>query len=85
MPKLPTNFFLGVPAGKKEQGTGEETGLNSTEEEPAGKEGSRGLALGHSDDDTAPDDTDGRQVDGGFDLHQEHIGGDFEENVGDEE
>jgi hypothetical protein len=80
-----TNFLLGVPTGQEKQSTRKETGLDGTKEETAGKERGWVLALRHSDNHTTPDDTDGRQVDRRLDLHQQHVGGYFEQDVGDEE
>ena len=80
-----TAFGAGQPAGEVVDHPGKEPGLGDTEQETQNVEVGFVLNERHAGSDHAPGEHDSGQPDACADFLQEHVGGDFEQRITDEE
>lgn len=74
-----------VPGGEIVSDTREKTSLEDTEQDSCGEKTSIVLNNTHKSHDQAPENHDGREPDRGSELLKQHVRGDFEGGVGEEE
>ena len=78
-------LVLGVEESQVDVHAGKETGLDGAEEEAAGHEGAVALDEAGAGGDDAPRGDDEGEPSAGGELLEDEVGGDLEEDVGDEE